>query len=82
MLCVIPASTSFGEIHGRYIGIPGHYERSDELPDCSLLPDRKYQIRVDCYCDHLTHMQRDDDRISPESHSGKAYGYGQMKCHI
>ena len=58
-----------------------HYERLDELPDCSLLPDRKYQIPTDCYYDHLVHMQPGDDHISPGSHSDKAYGYGQMKCH-
>jgi hypothetical protein len=62
-----PHLSAFDEIHGRYIGTPGHYERLDELPDCSLLPDRKDQIPADCYCDHLTHMQLDDDHISPES---------------
>ena len=71
----------FGETHGKYIESLDHYERLDELPDCSLLPDRKYQIPTDCYYDHLVHMQPGDDHISPGSHSDKAYGYGQMKCH-
>ena len=76
-----PRLLAFGETRGKCIGNPGHYERLDELPDCSLLPDRKYRIQADCYCDRLTPMQPDDDHISPESHSGIAYGYGQMKCH-